>query len=91
MSFDEDLPELRRIAAEEVIRGPVAYAEAVLSKPSHLVCELHEAPTGVLTTVIEQVVTVEGPVHIDEIIARIRDAWGLKRAGTRIQEAVRRV
>ena len=36
----------------------------------------------------EQVVAIEGPVHIDEIINRVRDAWGLKRAGGRIQDAV---
>jgi hypothetical protein len=38
----------------------------------------------------EQVVAIEGPVHIDEVICRIRDAWGLKRAGGRIQDAVER-
>jgi hypothetical protein len=34
------------------------------------------------------IVHIEGPVHTDEIISRIRDAWGAKRAGSRIQEAV---
>jgi very-short-patch-repair endonuclease len=68
----------------------VAYVEASLSKPSHLYCELHEAPTGALTALAEQVVLAEGPVHLDEVTARIRDAWGLKRAGTRIQDAVHR-
>ncbi|WP_410204818.1 DUF3320 domain-containing protein [Acinetobacter baumannii] len=37
---------------------------------------------------IEQVIAVEGPVHVSEVTARLRDAWGLKRAGARIQEAV---
>ena len=32
----------------------------------------------------------EGPVHIDEVTARIRDAWGAGRAGGRIREAVER-
>jgi very-short-patch-repair endonuclease len=67
-----------------------AYVEASLSKPSHLHCELHEAPTGALTALAEQVVLAEGPVHLDEVTARIRDAWGLKRAGARIQDAVQR-
>jgi very-short-patch-repair endonuclease len=70
--------------------APVAYAEAVLTRPPHLVCELHEAPTGTLTALAEQVVAVEGPVHVEEIINRIRDAWGVRRAGSRIQEAVER-
>lgn len=66
------------------------YHEAALVKPSHLLCELHEAPTGALSQLAEQVVAVEGPVHLDEIVARVREAWGLKRAGGRIQEAVAR-
>src|SRR3546814_20360608 len=38
----------------------------------------------------EQIVEVEGPVHLDEVTTRIREAWGLKRAGARIQDAVER-
>jgi Protein of unknown function (DUF3320) len=36
------------------------------------------------------VVRVEGPVHIDEVVRRIRTIWGLQRAGNRIREAVER-
>lgn len=28
----------------------------------------------------DHVVTTEGPVHVDEVVARIREGWGLKRA-----------
>jgi len=72
--------------APDVISVP--YVEASLTRPSHLACDLHDAPRGILTQMAEQVVAIEGPVHIDEIINRIRDAWGLKRAGGRIQDAV---
>ena len=68
----------------------VPYVEAEPKRPGHIFCELHETPTGLLTAMAEEVVGVEGPVHIDEIINRIRDAWGLKRAGGRIQDAVER-
>lgn len=33
---------------------------------------------------------IEGPVHTDEVVSRVRDAWGVKRAGSRIQDAVER-
>lgn len=66
------------------------YVQAELMKPPHLAGEIHEAPTGVLSQLAEQVVTVEGPVHFDEIVARIRDAWARGRAGIRIRDAVRR-
>ncbi|WP_041358227.1 DUF3320 domain-containing protein [Methylorubrum extorquens] len=52
--------------------------------------ELHETPTGLLAGLVEQVVAVEGPVHIDEVTARVRQAWGLQRSGPRIQAAVER-
>lgn len=66
------------------------YIEAELVKPGHLGVEIHEAPTGVLSQLGEQVVAVESPVHFDEIVARIRDAWGRGRAGVRIRDAIRR-
>lgn len=67
-----------------------AYVEAVIERPMHVASELHDTPTGILADLAEKVVEVEGPVHIDEVIDRIRDAWGLKRAGGRIQSAVER-
>lgn len=65
-----------------------AYVEAVLYKPAHLTDELHETPTGVLTTLVVEAVKIEGPVHADEVVDRIRNAWNLKRTGARIQQAV---
>ena len=64
------------------------YEEAMLERPRHLVCELHETPRGALSALAEEVVGIEGPVHAFEVVNRIRDAWGLRRAGGRIQEAV---
>ena len=43
----------------------------------------HQLAKGVL-----QVVEVESPVHIDEVVLRIRNLWGLGRAGTRIKNAI---
>ena len=62
------------------------YIEATVARPGSY--ELHETPTGVMAQLVEQVVTVESPVHVDEVVARVRDAWGLQRAGGRIQSAV---
>lgn len=85
----EDVTEIGLVANDD---QPVImlYEEAVLQRPSHLMCDLHDAPRGILSALAEEVVQREGPVHIDEVVNRIRDAWGLKRAGGRIQEAVER-
>ncbi|MCW7545462.1 DUF3320 domain-containing protein, partial [Aurantimonas litoralis] len=63
-----------------------AYIEATLTRPGPY--ELHETPVGRMADLVTQVVQVESPVHIDEVVARIRDAFGLQRAGARIQAAV---
>lgn len=78
------------LAAIEAPASSLPYIEATPKRPSHVVSELHDTPTGVLSAMAEEVVNVEGPIHIDEIINRLRDAWGLRRAGGRIQDAVER-
>ena len=50
--------------------------------------ELHEVPTARMAAYVVGVVEVEGPVHEQEIVARIRDSFGLARAGNRVREAV---
>lgn len=74
-------------SAPEPTRTP-AYVEAVLVRPSHHQEELHEVPRGVLVAMVETTVDAEGPVHFDEVVTRIREAWGLKRAGGRIRDAI---
>jgi very-short-patch-repair endonuclease len=65
-----------------------AYREAAIAVPLHL--ELHEVPTGTMADLVRQVVEIEGPIHTDEIVTRIRSLWGLKRAGGRIQDSLER-
>ncbi|MET0370698.1 MAG: DUF3320 domain-containing protein [Sphingobium sp.] len=84
----EDVTEIGIAAIDDTTDAVLAYVEATISRPSHIVSELHDAPRGILSGLAEQVVEVEGPVHLDEIVARIRAAWGLKRAGGRIQTVI---
>jgi len=78
------------IAQVERVGGPDrSYVEASPAKPAGAAVELHDTPPGILAQLVEEVVRVEGPVHRDEVVDRIRAAWGLKRAGGRIQQAVR--
>lgn len=87
----EDVTEIGlERAAAPVPSDENVYVEAVVTRPTHRFEELHDTPTGILSELAEQVVATEGPVHIDEVIDRIRDAWGLKRAGARIQSAIER-
>jgi very-short-patch-repair endonuclease len=76
------------LAAPDVEPANSLYEEAEITRPRHLIGELHDTPRGALSALAEEVVRIEGPVHACEVVNRIRDAWGLKRAGVRIQEAV---
>lgn len=49
---------------------------------------LHETPSGILADMVEKIVMVESPIHVNEVITRLRTAWGLQRAGARIENAV---
>ena len=50
--------------------------------------QIHDKSIHELAKVVTQIVDMEGPVHISEVIRRIRVAWGIKRAGNRIQDAI---
>ncbi|MBX5198310.1 DUF3320 domain-containing protein [Rhizobium sp. NZLR10] len=62
------------------------YEEATLSPQRKT--ELHEAPISILSELVKNTVEVEGPVHMDEVITRVRSAWGLQQAGNRIRSHV---
>ena len=49
---------------------------------------LHEQSSYLLATAVTRVVEVESPVHVDEVIRRIRTLWGLERSGNRIRSRV---
>ena len=49
---------------------------------------LPEQDSSQLAIAVEQVVAVEGPVHVDEVVLRIRSLWGVKKAGARIKNAI---
>lgn len=62
------------------------YQEANIDVPRHI--ELHEVPVTRLAQIIHKVVEIEGPIHGDEVVTRIRTLWGLQRAGNRIRDVL---
>jgi very-short-patch-repair endonuclease len=64
-----------------------AYEEASFKVPSGQY-ELHLVPANIMAEIVADIVGIEGPIHQAEIVARVRDLWGLGRAGSRIQAAV---
>lgn len=48
--------------------------------------ELHTIAPGKLALLIEEVVNVESPVHLDEVFRRIAESYGVSRVGSRIRQ-----
>lgn len=65
-----------------------SYVEADF--PVNRSVEPHLTSLAQMAAYIVKIVETEGPVHLDEITARIRMLWGLGRAGSRIRSAVER-
>lgn len=62
------------------------YREAFVSVDTYL--EPHLVSPQKMSSIVEQIVAQEGPVHRDEISRRVTSLWGLQRTGNRIASAV---
>ena len=80
-------PLEREPEPEPEIPVPTAPYRTARLAVGHLDVALHEIPVGRLANWIAGVVEVESPVHLDEVILRIREAAGVGRAGSRIPGA----
>lgn len=66
----------------------VPYAEAAF--PVATGTPLHEVAPTRMAPIVAKIIDVEGPIHEQEIIARVRQLAGVGRAGHRIQDAVQK-
>ncbi|MDI9617545.1 DUF3320 domain-containing protein [Methanothermobacter sp.] len=62
----------------------VEYTTDKLKKPD----DLYKNPTPVISSVVSEIVSMEGPVHVEEVIRRIRESCGLRRAGRRVRSII---
>lgn len=86
---------IERDAVTEISLEPVSFASSTpfyeeASLRADFRYELHEVPLPLLVSLIKEMVEIEGPVHRDEVVVRIRTAWGLQQAGGRIRAHVGR-
>ena len=83
-----DIVEVSLATADNSPARTPAYVEAQIVVPRQQ--EVHEVASGVMVDIVRQIVEIEGPIHLSEIITRVRMQWGLKKAGSRIQDVVER-
>ncbi|HBE9080332.1 DUF3320 domain-containing protein [Serratia fonticola] len=82
----ESVTEIGLIDAEQSLEHVDNYIES--TPEFHANWQLHETPASILVDLIEKIVQTESPIHVSEVVTRLRTAWGLQRAGARIEAAV---
>ncbi|MDA8445813.1 DUF3320 domain-containing protein [Paracidovorax valerianellae] len=82
------VPEVGLVDVSDGLQSRDLYVESTPDR--HIEYELHETPIGFMADLVVKVVEVESPLHFDELVVRLRGAWGLQRAGARIEAAVAR-
>ncbi|MCQ8905586.1 MAG: DUF3320 domain-containing protein, partial [Methanothermobacter sp.] len=50
--------------------------------------DLYRSPTPVISSIVSEIVSMEGPIHVEEVIRRIRESCGLRRAGRRVRSII---
>ena len=74
---------------EEEVAAPMLAYEVSGLRIRRLWEPLHETPPSKLANWIREVVWVESPVHLDEVMLRVRTAAGVRRSGSRIRAQMR--
>jgi very-short-patch-repair endonuclease len=83
----QELVELESVALDAMPSWAVSYREAKLTVRRGQI-EMHDpAAREEIKRLIVEVVSVESPVHQALVLRRVRAAWGLGRAGSRIRVA----
>jgi very-short-patch-repair endonuclease len=84
-----DIPDIQRDEALEKhqVSGAVPYQTAQLTINLGEK-EFHTLPVPLVASWVSQIVKVESPVHISEVMKRMCDAAGIKRVGSRIQDTI---
>jgi Protein of unknown function (DUF3320) len=65
----------------------VLYEVASPSPPAYPIDMHEQSAREDLRRMIREVVAIEGPVSSETVLRRVREAWGVRRAGTRIRDA----
>lgn len=79
--------EFEEVPLDEARSWTLPYRVAWLGHPRHLVdMQLPEAQPDLRRMILE-VVAVEGPIEDELLLRRVREAWGVRRAGSRIRDA----
>lgn len=88
ITSDGGLAAFEPVALDEIPSWTQPYQVAQARGPNRANVEMYDPEAvGDLRRMIREVVSVEGPVHDELVLQRVREAWGKGRAGSRIRDA----
>lgn len=78
--------EMQDLDDSSLAKLAVPYVEATFPVPTRQ--EPHTLPNSTIMGICIKIVQIEGPIHEDEVVNRVKALWGYARAGSRIQGTV---
>ena len=96
-SYEQQIPSTIPAATEHVIeRGDATTGEDMLLTERYVSArlnpvldqQLHQTDASKLAVMVKNIVSIEAPVHIAVVIARLMEAYGVVRAGSRITASI---
>lgn len=81
ISRSEDSVQSKEVSIRPYIKAQI--------RPRTSLTTIHEDSSTIVAEMIEEVVAVESPVHVDQVTRRLLDVYGIKRTGNRVWSAVR--
>ena len=79
--------EVQDLDDSSLAKLAVPYVEANFPVPSRQ--EPHTLPNSTIIGICIKIVQIEGPIHEEEVVNRVKALWGYARAGSRIQGTVK--
>lgn len=86
VTTDIERAEPEEPESNSVAFGTEPYQAASFSPPRDT--EPQSLDPAAMAEILHRIVEIEGPIHEDELVVRVRDLWRIPRAGARVQEAV---
>jgi very-short-patch-repair endonuclease len=91
---EESAGEAQSLDSNSIGTQPLAQAQSYVLAPTPLLYvgqDLNAAPASFIGQAIEEVATVEAPLHISDMASRVAARWGYDRVGPKMMRRIRAV
>ncbi|WP_372370610.1 DUF3320 domain-containing protein [Candidatus Uabimicrobium sp. HlEnr_7] len=87
-SIEENLPAPPLKEKKEPKQEPISEYKVCKKLSFDVSGDLQQQPEAIVIATISEIVEVEGPIHIEELLRRIRVLWSIKRSSSKFTELI---